>query len=671
MASKAPVYDLLAGLTGSNTQADATSTAPYWCICVFPLGYPLSFSRKQMKSASSFPADGAKLRGGRLIITGDCTQLSVSASKRSHLKSMSAVLSKSDVNYLVEILPGDWVMCWMQNFEEGITGNNGIVERLKAGKACNEWMDGLKFVGRVESIRKTLQRSADGGLSVQYSLSATAFKELDNQIFYDPNLAEYAQAQVGTWLAKIGFHINELFNQSKNGNVQDNTHLIIPAMFEILFGKGISQGINPGGTGALQAATGSLGPADSDSPDPKEAPFAYLVPEEVGQALNKQSRSKQGGILAFADMMELVFGVQEYQNTNQQTDDYRKFIPKIDDNNDLTTGNHRYTGTPMLGAYLPLMPTFTNTPFWTCMEQFLNPVCNEMYTCLRVNEHGNVVPTLVLRQIPFTTDLFDSQGVGQSSDMLGPSSPADKQQVDVTRFLNLPRWRMSSKMLNTIDVGRSDATRINFVHVYGQNGYNAGIPIVRQLVMNPPIRDDLDIQRSGLRPYMTTVACDAVNQVGKTPSVWMQLVADRMIGSQLTLNGTAISTGIQEPICEGDNFEFQNVVYHIEALQHDCRITPDGNRSFITQIMLSNGLDGLVDSDHLVEASNAVNPDVSIYPGIKSDELTQNDPGISVDRNTTTAPEENGGLSSSKSGGNPSSTGDFFTNNDPNKNGVA
>jgi hypothetical protein len=65
-----------------------------------------------------------------------------------------------------------------------------------------------------------------------------------------------------------------------------------------------------------------------------------------------------------------------------------------------------YTGTELLGTFLPVMPELTNKPLWSVLQQFLNPTVNEMYTCLRVNKDNRVVPTLVVRQIPFTTEAF-------------------------------------------------------------------------------------------------------------------------------------------------------------------------------------------------------------------------------------------------------------------------
>lgn len=636
----APVYNILDEYTDQGENADSTSTTPFWVIAVIPLAYPLSYNRKQQGSVTKFPADGAKTRGKTLVITGDCTQLSISGSKDSHLKNLQAVLSQTTHNYLVEIMPGDWVLAWIVNDEEKATGFNGLIERIRNGDACNYWSDGLKFVGRVESMRKSLMRS-DNALSVSYQLSARAFSELDTSIFYEQALAEKAKESSLTWMAKVGFDLRKVFKESENGNgqgsIKDNVHVLIPTLLEILLGTGLPSTVNPAGKGSLQTTYGSQASQSDDNP--QEAPFSYLVPKEVGDLLGKTSRapSKAGGILAYADVMELLYGVQSYENTNEGSAAYLKFTPTIAQGAE-TNAQHKYTGTPMLGAFWPYMPEMTNTPFWNVLEQFLNGTCNEMYTAMRVNDAGRIVPTMVLRQIPFTTDSFIN-GEKDDSGSYGPSTEAqaDAPHIDVTRFLSLPRWKMSPKLLNVMDIGRSNATRVNFVHVYGQNNYGRNWPLPYQVAMNKPIQDELDIQRSGLRAFSTTVACDFSNQAGKAPTTWMKLIADRVMGSHLTMNGTMTSIGISAPICEGDNLEFDGVVYHIESVAHNCSIdTQGGTRSFSTTLTLTNGLrSDDQDGDPNKSAPPTMsNPDLSLYAGIDlSDNLTNN-PGVTKESTT-------------------------------------
>lgn len=628
MAS-APSYPLLADFVSDpdkDTNPDFTSCSPYWVICVFPLALPLSFSRSSMASVHALPGAGAGLRDvGKIIITDDCMSMSISSNKEAHVKSFTASLVQTKTNYLVDILPGDWIMAWIVNSEEqGLS----VAKRAKQGKPCNGFNDGLKFVGRINSVRKHLERDGEGMLSSSYSIAASAFNELDSQLFYDQALADttYAGAAgLGTWLAELNLDIEKLLELAVNEQA-DNVHKIIPTLIELLLGKGVPETFGP-----VQELNPTAGAGSN------EAPFAYLVPKEVGDLLGKTSRdvSKAGGVLAYCDILTTIFGVQNFANNSTTAARYRVFSPTI---NDGAGTSFQYTGTPMLGAFIPIMPQLTNRPLWSVLTQYLNPTVNEMFTCLRVNNDGNVLPTLMLRQIPFTTDAFVQKNSSRTlgPNQFGPSTGDEGRQVNVTPFLSLPRWVMHPALLSMVDIGRSDATRCNFVHVYGQNNYcTNNISVTEQLVNNPPIRDDLDIQRSGLRAYMTTVAVDAVDTAGRAPREWMEFVADMMIGSQYTLNGTMQCRGIAAPICEGDNLEFDGIVYHIESFTHSVSIDGDGGRNFVTSIQLSNGMRAQPNSGQQLTdegGNNGSGPaGTPQYPGFEQIDNTQYDPGISQD----------------------------------------
>ena len=135
------------------------------------------------------------------------------------------------------------------------------------------------------------------------------------------------------------------------------------------------------------------------------------------------------------------------------------------------------------------------------------------------------------------------------------------------------------------------------------------------------MRDDVDLQRSGLRPYIKQVACRIKSQIGLTPKIWMALVADWLIGSQYTLNGTLTSVGIQAPVAEGDNLEFDGVVYHIESVSHRCAVVGSGQKSFVTSFALSNGM--------LAGAPD--HSDFPYYPGFNPEDLRTLDPGLSIE----------------------------------------
>jgi hypothetical protein len=223
-----------------------------------------------------------------------------------------------------------------------------------------------------------------------------------------------------------------------------------------------------------------------------------------------------------------------------------------------------------------------------------------MYTCLRVNPDGLVVPTMIVRQLPFTSEILSTD-------------------LQVTRFLELPRWGIDPVLVKDVDVGRSDALRFNFIHVYGDT-VDHSAPFASQIVRNPPIRDDLDIARSGLRSHMQTIPCSPADTRNGSPTKWMELSSDILMGQQLTLTGIMQTFGIQAPICPGDNIEWDGIVFHIESVTHSCTMQPNGFKSFVTQLALSHG----VRSDPGLE-------DITIYAGINTDDHLSFNPGVTTE----------------------------------------
>lgn len=565
MGPTAPKFNVIEDYAPGSSEdiPEQISTSAFWIVAIIRLGAPLSFSRATLSSVSTDVTLGAFLRSDKpLVITDDCTQIVIQNNKNSHLKYLSATLKQSNDNYLAEILPGDWALGWMFTNDEDY---RRVLKKIDAGQACNEFEDGFKFVGRVHSLRKALRIDrAIGRKTVDYSLQCIGFNELDSMLYYDPALAtqDFANADIGNWLTRIGLNVDELFNEKAfNGNI----NVVLQNILNILIGRGVNKNINPGTSLGLRASSG----AGSEP----EAPFAYLVPKLVGDLLGKQSSdaSKASGILAYSDILELLQGVQRYTIG---------MYPDL--NLSRSTPNRKITETELLGAFIPAMPSFANRPIWGVLQQYVNPTVNELYTCLRINDEGKVVPTLVFRQIPFTTEAYEGD----------PDQALGAQEIAVTKFLSLPRWIVPSIMVHEVDIGRSDATHCNLVKIDGVAADTASnIGKTEQVAQNPPIRDDLDIQRSGVRPYVTTVDVAPQDEVGRVPRIWMSLVADWMMGSQYTLNGTLECMGIQSPICEGDNLEWDDVVFHIEGVTHRGRIDPEtGMKSFATTLTMTNGM---------------------------------------------------------------------------------
>jgi len=619
-------------------------TDPHWVVAVIRLGQPLSFDRKTMASGSKDLSSGALLRAVHpLVITSDCLHLSVQNHKSSHMKIMQVTLNPDNVNYLVEVLPDDWVFAWIVNnredFESLLSRIDDCAMLGEPDLACNKFNDGLKFVGRVDEIYKDTQivDQRKGTKKSTYSLKCTSFRELETQLFYDYALAtrDAGNGDFG-WLARFGVSVDALFKENAQRGIQENNiNLIIPTMLDLVLGHGPSRSGNIN----VAAGEGTLTGTPTLDRSENDPPYSYLVPVAVGNLLGRTDKSK--GVMSYADILDLWIGVQSYPTKGG----LGMFTPEFEENDKYL--NRKRTKIPLLGTFLPFMPDFANRPLWQVFQQYVNHTINEIYTALKPNRDGLLVPTIVFRQIPFTTDAFvapvapKKAGVGVLNGQVleGPLEfvqEDDRMGLSTTKFLDLPRWHAPAALVKRGHVGRSNATRVNFIHIYGTSSYLAqgGAPIQYQMLNNKPVRDDVDIMRSGIRPYMTTVECWVDDTVGKAPSKWMALVADWTIGSHLTFNGTIEMYGVQAPIEVGDNVSFDGVIYHIMGVDHMCAVDTDGgNKTWITVLQVTNGMRN---TDALTMRNASTEKDlrqglVPIYPGFDKNDNTALDPGLTLE----------------------------------------
>ncbi len=577
------------------------SITPHWIIGVVRLGRPLSFSRRTNKSLGNVKEGAFTRAEDVLIITDDCIQLDIQSSKANHLKTLSATLKRTHVNYMDHdtLLPGDWVMAWLVNNEEDY---NSLLDRIERFEPCNEFYDGLKFVGRVHAIRENGSTDPGGRESLSWQLQAVGFEEMDTQFFYDMALATASavSSDIKIFMAQIGLDFTDWADQNaaKAGNLKDNADYLIPSLINMILGKGVSAEVNVpiqragAGTTSFQSGDRRVDPKVDYMVAPqanKEAPYAYLVPRSIGRLLGRDSSlgSKEDNLFGYADIFETLIGVQEYEPQGEA--DETSMYPEVDLNR--STASRKYTKIKLKGTFLPVNPSFVCRPLWQILQQFLNKSVNEMYTAFKANRVGRIVPTMVVRQIPFSTE-----------------SAHESKDFPLTRFMSLPRWVVDPVMVSARSLGRSNASRTNMVHVYGEaSSYAENDTLTKQLCRNPPIFDQLDIQRSGIHGSMSMVNCAIADQL-EAPRAWMEAIADWSFGSQYTLNGTLDCIGVQAPVCEGENIEYNGNVYHVESIAHRCHI--EGmRRSWRTVFQLSNGMPA---------NQTGATPDVPVYPGFGS-----------------------------------------------------
>jgi hypothetical protein len=561
---------------GKEGETDLSSS-PSWCIAIFRLGTPVTYSRFESKSISSVTVLGGVIsrKEAPLIITSECIQMQVSCTKESCTKTLNATL-KGDTNYLSAntVLPGDWLMAWMHT---NSNDTKRIIKSLQSGAAANDFNSGLKFVGRVHDIRKNLRVDANGAKTVTYNLQGVGFDELSTMFFYDPALAT-AESLTDIWqfLAHISQDINAWISKvsPSAGQIKDNAEALVVGFLDLIVGKSTSSIINRPG-----ARTG----LDSDlkvSPQVSgEAPYAYLVPVSVATTLGRTIvDSKKGDgfshqAFGYADLLTLLTGVQKYKPVDDEF--HHGFVPDNIDFSKSTKGRLRCSDS-IKGTYIPIEQCFINTPLWGLLNQFKNPTINEMYTCIRPDVFGDLMPTIVFRQMPFSSN-----------------SIQEDSSMPLTRFLGMPRWKIPAALITNLDLGRSNTAHWNFIHVYGNlNLYHpeSETSIAAQMLKNPPIADYVDMARSGMKPFMSVVSQSIEDaSIPGRGRKWMEAIADWTMGVQFTLNGTVNCFGIQSPIAEGDNIEVDGIALHIDSLTHSCGI--NGNyKYFNTTLNVTHGM---------------------------------------------------------------------------------
>jgi hypothetical protein len=583
-------YDLLSDFPGGD---DLLSQSPYWAIGIIPFSNQITYdpmNRDETGERSISAADTDALETNpRMVLTSEVTRISVVTAKGSHVSNMSLTLAPY-ANFLTIIHPGDWVVaCILNSEDEGIR----VANQMRNNQPVNNWKDGLKFVGRVNSIYKTTQVDQNGVKNIAFDVACVGNGELDSNIFYHPQLAKENSIPVS--MLEFGVLVDEVTvgdtDSNESGSIDLN--LILPKLFNTIFG-----------VGAWSSARGlSSQPA---SPNTK-----YIIPQSLGNWLGIETTTLN-------DIFRLMIGLHHYQvvsgtDETTQKNPWTLFQP---DGLEIANGYYK-TGTRLTGYFALQTPPMQGT-VWSILSTWLNDPLNEMYVTLRAsNDRGKILPHLIVRQNPYSTNqaaaiIYDHKAkleARKSDDYetlqlpKKSTTPTNYQasdyeastvwnrsvsHADATDFLELPRWKINPALVLSERIGRGDAPRINFVSV-STTGYGSLVDPIGSFVRSPPIRDSLDIKRNGLRPYQVSVN-GSLRDLRVAPQLWRDIMADIVMGTHLTLNGNIVLTGITAPIAVGDNAEVDNIVYHIEGVSHTAAIHFNGQKTFNTVLDLSHGV---------------------------------------------------------------------------------
>jgi hypothetical protein len=491
-----------------------------------------------------------------LVVENDCVQINTICKKGVLTPSVNAILRHTDVNYETAIAPGDFVFVNILNWESEA---RRVAEQARSSKPINGPNDGFKGIFKIQGVRKIIQNDANTGTrSVLFKIDGFGFTEFNNTIYFNPYLLNVGDTKnYLLFMSNLSTTWSNLINDKGYKHVQDILSILIQSFI----------GIGLDNKGRLNIPKQPVTVANTH----------FYMPAQIGQLLGLN------GVKAAKDIYSCLFGIQKYAGgTSQGLSSGMNPI-------DLKTNNKfQYTPTPCQGESL-LKPEFWNqVKAWSILNQYTNSPLNELYTCFRLSRDNKVLPTIVFRQIPFTNEDFVTKY---------------GNKIPVTLFLTLPRWKVEPSTVLSVDIGRDEAARVNFVQYFGRLGLDErGSGVSIETSKFNYVYDVNDVKRNGLRPYVVSTGFDpsTIKTTDYKSPVWAKILGDSLIGGHLKMNGTLVCKGIVEPIAVGDNLEFDNTVYHIEQITHSAMIYPDsGKKTFQTTVNLSNGIDITSDSTAL------------------------------------------------------------------------
>jgi hypothetical protein len=673
---------------------------PSWCVAFVRFNTPAVMYRGT--------EDSLKERSV-LVVENDCVDVQTSSPKNGFAKTANITMKLGELYYANAVSPGDYVFVWMagtqdsiDNILDDLMGPTGAGPRSPRQTTdnpqvgFNTWQSGLKFFGRVMSVPHNDSISINGVRSLTQTISCQAFLELASSVYYtfvansiitiDKSLKEGAAATNFYEKAIAGATPDSKVNASptiankptngleaaltKLSEAFDNFYRRVDGKDEISGDTSpemvigmlfiITMGIDSDNLYVNQAIPGARGTFGD----------AIGVPKSVANILGKASAKK------LWQCYNLYLGIQKYSNVAKNAP-WRNFSPLFDAKT--SQPNQIFYRTPTrCKGFVPFQipPIWENNSFWNIYNQFLNPVCNEMYTALRCNRDGRILPTIIVREKPFSTKLYDyllkkapvfhptsDQGTKESAAVTAlkqKQSPDDtkalksygqdydklektnKELVTRTMFAELPRWMISESVIKSVNVTPNEAARINFVQVWGRSrgiefsGLNINQEILKQAQFQVPnyVSDDFDIKRHGLRADITETNFDVVsNSLGTISHILCRQRADWLFNGHLKLSGTIVIEGVQEPICEGDNCQVRGVLFHIEGVSHHGSIDAQGRKTFTTTLTVSNGMIAR-SLDHNTVPSYAAG-DIN-FERMESLDSINNQPGVTDIENTGT-----------------------------------
>lgn len=461
--------------------------------------------------------------------------------------------------------------------------------KIKEGGNINDFKDGLKFIGRIQSITKNISINPETGQKQRgVTISAVAFREINTVIHFNPFLNTNANNEAVTFLIGLSQELNNL-QADRDGLLNDINNWILR-----LFATFMSEG--------PKNSEKNTNFVRVDGQEPRSYNQGFRIPVKIASLLGVKD-----AMPTFSSITKILIGTQKYKSS---------YLPELaaPSANSATDrkGLDFRCKDGLQGFRFDQISPFESKSIWSILNTPLNPTINEIYNVMRVDSSdidGKIMPFIVARQIPLTSPLFLDQF----------------PNIVTTAFHELPRWKIDAKQVLQMEVGRSDSFRANYVQVLINEPISDTVNQASQAYQeasNICVVDSINVLQDGLKPYLTSVniANENISKNPETAKAWTRLVADRIISGHLRYTGSMTISGIQEPIAIGDNLEFNDILYHIEQITHSVRVNPEtGQVIFTTNLGLTNGVNvNYKDDDY-----NSLWPELTIY---ETDKNIEKDP---------------------------------------------
>ena len=568
----------------SDEPVPTRSENPYWILVTFPYKLADTFDRGRLESPV---IDGFRIVSRDddlnsvnsvdtpILLDSEIREWSLQDTKSNHIHMLNLHLFNPDGTLaLLEWLNGgDWCMFWAFDNREDY---ERIKNRLRKHHGCRTWdlneapaqtsdqedtvngfLDGLKFIGRLQAPQHGEHRFSGGAYDVGYEVQAAGFTEFESLIYYD-DVIRFKYQNAVHFMQDLGINLQTFLQADGPNKGFVNTNKAIPGLVQILLGKG---------PGSLSKNTAEKGASISDSPNEQ-----LVVPRAVTRMLI----GAQQADYRYADILQQWIGDQSFDTANP-VEDHTLVVPAADD----IVDGVLYTKKPLVDYFSPDATDFKMRTVWSIINAYTNVPINEVYTSLRPHAiSGRLLPTLVVRRNPLSSDMYQ----------------AVRDSLDAMPFSTVPRWVLPDALVSGYQLSRTDAARFNYVHVTPTCSVSSDQAKTEAQfrLQGAPIVDRASIQRHGLRPFIFKAAGFATpgneTEAMATSGRYTSFMADILMDGHLRYGGVITCVGIQEPVQPGDNLVFHGMLLHIESVAHRGSISANGTKSFTTSFMVSHGI---------------------------------------------------------------------------------